>query len=74
MSDNFLTDAEILDIATFYRQGWTLVDIGRWFGVSGPTIRSALISCGISLRKTGPRSRFRPRPPKGQSGVGEWPA
>lgn len=69
-----LTDAECQDIVTFYGQGWTLADIGRWFGVSGPRIRKALISCGVSRRKTGPRPRFRPRPPKPQSGVGEWPA
>lgn len=74
MSDTFLTDVECRDIATFYRQGWTLADIGCWFGVSGAMVRTILVESEVPRRKTGPRPRFKPRPPKVRPDVGEWPA
>jgi hypothetical protein len=43
-----LSDEDVLEAASFRAQGWTLVRIGKHFGVDGATIRRALIAAESS--------------------------
>ena len=45
------TNEEIEQMILFYKNGMSMVDIGKHFGVCNATIKNRLIAAGIEIRK-----------------------
>lgn len=50
-----LASTDVPEATALYRQGLTLLEVGRRFGVSQGAVRRALHSSGVTIRPRGPR-------------------